>query len=220
MDPTTIQYYALRAAFVADQYAGTESTAAKYFALAFPAGSRVLDIGCGSGRDLHALLAAGYDAQGVDASEEMLREAAGRYPDLQGRLQKDALPALATVQDASAERKTGLDGLVCWAILMHVPEEQLFDVVFNLRRVLKPGGRLLISTPRTGPAVDEATRRDTDGRLFNGVTHSARRRALGTGRAPQPGTTATVSSTTGIEGAAGNEGGTRTRFVYSGSTTG
>ncbi|MCZ7640413.1 MAG: methyltransferase domain-containing protein [Verrucomicrobia bacterium] len=170
MDPTTIQYYALRAAFVADQYAGTESTAAKYFALAFPPGSRVLDIGCGSGRDLHALLAAGYDAQGVDASEEMLREAAGRYPHLQGRLQKDALPALETVQDASADRKTGLDGLVCWAVLMHLPEEQLFDVVFNLRRVLKPGGRLLISTPRTGPAVDEATRRDTDGRLFNGVT--------------------------------------------------
>ncbi|MBE7503529.1 MAG: methyltransferase domain-containing protein [Verrucomicrobiales bacterium] len=170
MDPTTIQYYALRAVFVADQYAGAESTAAKFFALAFPAGSRVLDIGCGSGRDLHALLAAGYDAQGVDASEEMLREAAGRYPDLQGRLQKDALPALETVQDASADRKTGLDGLVCWAVLMHLPEEQLFDVVFNLRRVLKPGGRLLISTPRTGPAVDEATRRDTDGRLFNGVT--------------------------------------------------
>ena len=170
MDPTTIQYYASRATFVADQYAETESAAAKYFALAFPPGSRVLDIGCGSGRDLHALLAAGYDAQGVDASDEMLREAAGRYPDLQGRLQKDALPALETVQDASADRKTGLDGLVCWAVLMHLPEEQLFDVVFNLRRVLKPGGRLLISTPRTGPAVDEATRRDTGGRLFNGVT--------------------------------------------------
>jgi len=42
--------------------------------------------------------------------------------------------------------------------------------VFNLRRVLRPGGHLLISTPRTGPVVDEATHRDADGRPFNGAT--------------------------------------------------
>ena len=54
--------------------------------------------------------------------------------------------------------------------MMHLPEERLFDVVFNLRRVLKPGGRLLMSTPLEGPSVDVATHRDADGRLFNGVT--------------------------------------------------
>jgi SAM-dependent methyltransferase len=170
MDPKTVQYYASRAGAAADQYAATPSTAAQYFATAFPPGRRVLDIGCGSGRDLHALLAAGYDAHGVDASEEMLREAAGRYPELKGRLHKDALPALETVPDVGGDGKTGLDGLLCWAVLMHLPEEQLFDVVFNLRRVLKPGGRLLVSTPLVGPTVDAATRRDADGRLFNGVT--------------------------------------------------
>jgi hypothetical protein len=53
---------------------------------------------------------------------------------------------------------------------MHLPEEFLFDTVFNLRRVLKPGGRLLISTPLDGPATDPDTHRDSDGRLFNGVT--------------------------------------------------
>jgi hypothetical protein len=53
---------------------------------------------------------------------------------------------------------------------MHLTEEFLFDTVFNLRRVLKPGGRLLISTPLDGPSVDPSTLRDPDGRLFNGVT--------------------------------------------------
>ena len=33
-----------------------------------------------------------------------------------------------------------------------------------------PRGHLLISTPRTGPVVDEATHRDADGRPFNGAT--------------------------------------------------
>ena len=53
---------------------------------------------------------------------------------------------------------------------MGLPEEFLFDTVFNLRRVLKPGGRLLISTPLDGPTTDPDTQRDSDGRLFNGVT--------------------------------------------------
>jgi hypothetical protein len=53
---------------------------------------------------------------------------------------------------------------------MHLPEEFLFDTVFNLRRILKPGGRLLISTPLDGPTTDPDTHRDSDGRLFNGVT--------------------------------------------------
>jgi hypothetical protein len=76
----------------------------------------------------------------------------------------DSLPLLASIPDGV------YDGLLCWAVLMHVPEEHLFDTVFNLRRLLKPGGRLLISTPLQGPTVDPATRRDADGRLFNGVT--------------------------------------------------
>jgi SAM-dependent methyltransferase len=76
----------------------------------------------------------------------------------------DTLPNLSSVSDAV------YDGLVCWAVLMHLPEEFLFDAVFNLRRILKPGGRLLISTPLEGPAVEPETHRDTSGRLFNGVT--------------------------------------------------
>ena len=60
--------------------------------------------------------------------------------------------------------------VLCWAVLMHLPEEFLFDEVFNLRRILKPGGRLLISTPLDGPTTDPETHREPDGRLFNGVT--------------------------------------------------
>lgn len=56
------------------------------------------------------------------------------------------------------------DGILCWAVLLYLPVDRLFDTLFNLRRVLRPGGRLLISTPLLGPIVDPTTHRDVDGR--------------------------------------------------------
>ena len=164
MDPQTVEFYERHGAEVAADYAKVKSPAAKYFPVAFLAGSRVLDIGCGMGRDTAALVEAGFDATGVDASETMLQQARERYPDLAARLNRDSVPALSTVGDAA------FDGVLCWAVLMHLPEELLFDTIYNLRRVLKPGGRLLISTPLSGPTTDPKTLRDSSQRLFNGIT--------------------------------------------------
>ncbi|MEI7733622.1 MAG: methyltransferase domain-containing protein [Verrucomicrobiota bacterium] len=164
MDAQTVNYYSGHAADVAAQYLSIDSPARRYFTQAFLPGTRVLDIGCGSGRELHALLAEGYDAYGVDPVVEMLAAARLHFPSVAERLQTDSLPNLKTIPDGSQ------DGLLCWATLMHLPEQLLFDVVFNLRRILKSGGRLLISTPIDGPIVDTTTHRDVGGRLFNGVT--------------------------------------------------
>ncbi len=161
MDGKTLQFYSEHAPSLAARYAGAESTAARHFQAVFGTASRILDVGCGSGRDLHALVEAGFDAEGVDACEALLTEVKRRYPALSDRIRRDSLPALGTVPDAS------FDGILCWAVLMHVPAERLCDTLMNLRRVLRPGGRLLISTPLQGPSVDSTTNRDADGRLFN-----------------------------------------------------
>ena len=135
MDPRTIQFYQEHASTVAARYAAAESAAALRFRQVFGTGARILDVGCGSGRDLQALVEAGFDAEGVDATAALLDEARRRHPGLANRMRRDSLPELATVADAS------LDGVLCWAVLMHLPAERLFDTLFNLRRVLRPGLR-------------------------------------------------------------------------------
>jgi SAM-dependent methyltransferase len=164
VDRQTVQFYNAHSAEAAQRYAAAPIRIVRFFPIAFPPGTRVLDLGCGSGRDLTELLQARYEAVGIDASEGMVQEAVSRFPQLAGKVRLDHLPELETVPDSS------FDGVVCSAMLMHIPEEFLFDTVFNLRRILRKGGHLLLSTPLAGPTTDPATHRDAAGRLFNEVT--------------------------------------------------
>lgn len=163
MDPATAKYYQDQAAELAARYNAVASPAARFFAVAFPQGCRVLDVGAGSGRDLQALLDAGYDAHGVEPSQALRDAAVSAFPALSGRLNPGHLPQL--------ESPTGepFDGVLCSAVLMHIPEGDLFDTAFALRRLLKPHGRLLISLPLARTDVG-ASERDAHGRLFKGYT--------------------------------------------------
>lgn len=164
MDSRTIQYYAEHVRELAARYEGAESTAALHARTVFPPGGRILEVGFGSGRDLQALLDEGFDMEGVDACEGFLIDAIQQRPHFRGRVGLDRLPELSTVADGS------FDGVLCWAVLMHVPKEEVLLGALHLRRVLRPKGRLLISTPLAGPHTDPRSDRAGDGRLFNGVT--------------------------------------------------
>ena len=162
-DQPTASYYEAHASELAHRYNAVASPAARFFTTAFPVGARVLDVGAGSGRDLHELLAAGYDATGVEPSGALRAAAVQAFPELAHRLTAGQLPQLANPSDEA------FDGVLCSAVLMHIPEGDLFDTAFALRRLLKPHGRLLVSLPlqRDDVAADE---RDAHGRLFKGYT--------------------------------------------------
>lgn len=103
-----------------------------------PAPLRVLDFGCGPGRDLVTFRALGHEPIGLDGSPEfvaMAREESGCEVWLQDFLALD-LPG------------GYFDGVFANASLFHVPGSELPRVLRELRRALKPEGVLFSSNPR------------------------------------------------------------------------
>ena len=162
MDPQTERYYAAHAAEIAARYANVSGGVDAHFAAAFAPGMRVLDVGAGSGRDVALLLAAGIDAYGVEPCAELRAEGLKRYPQLAGRLGDAGLPHLGQPFGGA------FDGVLCSAVLMHVPREEVFASAFALRSVLNEGGTLLISVPASRPGIG-ADGRDDRGRLFTSL---------------------------------------------------
>jgi|HubBroStandDraft_3_1064219.scaffolds.fasta_scaffold113069_2 2-polyprenyl-6-hydroxyphenyl methylase/3-demethylubiquinone-9 3-methyltransferase len=105
------------------------------------AGERVLDVGCGEGRFTAELARAGALAVGVDVAREPLRRARERNRELDVRLLDDG-EGRWELEDASFD--------VVWAgeVIEHVADTAAW--LSEVRRVLRSGGRLLVSTPAHG----------------------------------------------------------------------
>ena len=162
MDQPTLDYYKRSAGDVAARYrAANTALWRQRFPEAFPAGARIADVGSASGRDLALMQELGFDVHGFEPSEAMRQEALHAFPNLAGKLDGQALP----FPEEMAFNGT-FDGVVCSAVLMHVPEAELFDAAFSLKRLLKEKGRLLISVPVERSGLDPHGR-DEHGRLFH-----------------------------------------------------
>ncbi len=166
MDYRTVQYYDDHAEELAALYDGSESGPARYFKLAFPPGSEILDIGAGSGRDLDILIREEYQAYGAEPSPRMRALAVAHFPVLAGRICEGTLPGL------SAQISRRFDGVLCAAVFQHIPQEQQFDAACDIRNLLKPNGRLLLSVPKERPGID-ASCRDEHGRLYTPMVPEA-----------------------------------------------
>jgi ubiquinone/menaquinone biosynthesis C-methylase UbiE len=98
-------------------------------------GARVLDVGCGTGRDLAWLEAQGAQGTGVDLSNGMLAQACQcvHGPLLQADMRSLPFPAGT------------FDGVWCMAALLHVPKADAPGALAEMRRVLRSDGALHLS---------------------------------------------------------------------------
>ncbi len=99
---------------------------------------RILDFGCGPGRDLRTFRALGHEPVGLDGCSrfvDMARADSGCAVWLQDFLALDLPPAQ-------------FDGIFANAVLFHIPSQELPRVLRQLHATLKSGGVLFSSNPR------------------------------------------------------------------------
>ena len=110
-------------------------------------GARVLDVGCGGGLLSEAMAIHGALVTGIDLSEKLIDVAqlhlleSGAKADYQ----------VISVEDLAIQQAGQFDAITCMEMLEHVPDpESILKACFQL---LKPGGRLFLSTLNRTPAA-------------------------------------------------------------------
>lgn len=111
-------------------------------------GSRILDIGCGPGSFSRYIHEKGFNIEGIDLSEEMLKIAKQKVPNVNFKLMD--------MRKLDHENNS-FDGLLLAYSLIHIPSKEILETLNGFYRVLKPGGFIMTITQAGEPdrVVDE-----------------------------------------------------------------
>jgi 2-polyprenyl-3-methyl-5-hydroxy-6-metoxy-1,4-benzoquinol methylase len=134
-------------------------------------GSRLLDVGCGTGRHSVELARRGYQVTGIDFSAGMLNE--GRKAAQQAGVEVEWIQCDATQYQAAQP----FDGAICMleaAFALFVvgqdPIEKDFAILRNVNRALKPDARFMLNAPNGYRMIRQFTQADVESGLFDPVT--------------------------------------------------
>lgn len=134
-DPTR-ETYDQFSAQIADRFWSVELAEQwEAFSAILPPGAKVLDLGCGAGRDTAHFTGRGFWTVGLDLSRGMLLEAMRRAPGMYLEGDMASLPFKPDTFDA------------VWmnASLLHLPRDLAPAVLSGVNQTLKPGGAVYLS---------------------------------------------------------------------------
>ena len=103
-------------------------------------GDRVLDIGCGSGVFANHLASYGARVTAIDGNPEAIAYATATFA-------SDAVDFQLGQMDAVDLEPGSFDRATCLEVIEHVYPAQVTALLASLRRLLRPGGTLLLTTP-------------------------------------------------------------------------
>lgn len=119
----------------------------RQWARQLPSGGAVVDVGCGSGKPISAVLAEeGFKVFGIDASPALVAEFRRQFP--------SAEIACEAAQTSGFFRRK-FDGALAVGLLFLLPANDQREVIDRIAGALEPGGRFLFSAPRQPCAWDD-----------------------------------------------------------------
>ena len=134
---TTILYYEERAEeFTTNTINADMASIRSRFLVYLPKGCRILDFGCGTGRDSKAFQELGYDVTAIDGSEALCKIARSLT----------SLPVRCLdFRDYTLEEGEVYEGIWACASLLHLKKDELLPVMKVLSQALIPGGAFYVS---------------------------------------------------------------------------
>jgi len=134
-DQASIDYYDENSrAFVVDTAQVNMGQLYESFLSCIPEGGRILDLGCGSGRDTKYFMDQSYEVVAIDASEKMV-EATKRL----------ANANVLQLRFDQINFENEFDGIWACASLLHVPETALKNILELCLQALRPTGVIYAS---------------------------------------------------------------------------
>ena len=97
----------------------------------------VLELGCGEGRGIDIILNKSKSFTAIDKISEITERLSLKYPE--EKFISSSFPPLNSIEDNS------FDTIVSFQVIEHISNDKLF--IEEIYRILKPGGKALISTP-------------------------------------------------------------------------
>lgn len=114
----------------------------------------ILDVGCGGGFKTKYIKDKGFQAEGIDFSEEMIKEAKEIFPDITFEVMD--------LYNLEKLQKT-FDGIFAQAVLLHVPKNRIVEVLEKLKSKLNKGGLLYIAVKEArDSSVEEEIKKEND----------------------------------------------------------
>lgn len=147
-DDPTLRFYADNAAVYAEHVTTPTGKHLDAFLALVPTGGKILELGCGNGRDAAHMLSLGFDVDPTDGTPELAAEAEKRI----GR-------PVRILRFEQLDTTAAYDGIWACASLLHAPASDLVEILGRIHRALRPGGVFTASFKAgTGEGRDELGR--------------------------------------------------------------
>lgn len=152
---TTLDYYNQNAQqFIDDTFNANIQATIEKFSLMMPTKAKILDVGCGSGRDSKYFLEQGFDVVAFDASESLAKLASEK---INHSVLVKTIGEMTWVDE--------FDGVWAMASLLHLPKSEFEDAISRCFAALKVDGQFFCSLK-----IGQGEGLDAKGRFFSYYT--------------------------------------------------